>query len=144
MRILKAEPKDLQYLAYQSEAKLCGNPNIPPLMQTRKEIESEFDKGIFLKATEQKGSIIASVRAYSDQDTLFIGKLIVHPDAQGQGIGTKLLQEIERMCPHKRYELFTSTKSKRNIRLYERLGYIPFKEQDKGDNLRFIYLCKTI
>jgi ribosomal protein S18 acetylase RimI-like enzyme len=149
MIIIKAERKDLQeihnlqYLAYQGEAKLCSNPNIPPLTQTIENVETEFDKGVFLKALNENDVIVGSVRAYSENGTLHIGKLIVHPDLQGQGIGTKLLQEIERVCPYERYELFTSTKSERNIKLYERVGYVKFKEEDVSDGLRFIYLSKT-
>ena len=37
---------ELQYLAYQSEAKLFGNMDIPPLMQTIEEVCEEFEKGI--------------------------------------------------------------------------------------------------
>lgn len=135
---------NLQYLAYQSEAKLCNNPNIPPLTQTLKDVEAEFAAGtFFLKAVDENGHIIASVRAYSDNGTLHIGKLMVHPDLQGQGIGSKLLKEIESVCPHKQYELFTSTKSERNIKLYERMGYVVFEERDIGNDLRFIYLRKA-
>lgn len=133
---------DLQHLAYQSEAKLCNNPRIPPLVQTLDEVKQEFERGIFLKAVDDNGDIIASVRAYSENDTLYIGKLIVHPDFQGRGIGTALLKEIEILYPHSRYELFTSSKSLRNIALYERLGYASFKEQIVSDNLKFIYLEK--
>ena len=32
---------ELQYLAYQSEAQLFGDKNIPPLMQTLSDIEAE-------------------------------------------------------------------------------------------------------
>lgn len=134
---------NLQYLAYQSEAKLCNNPNILPLTQTLKEVEAEFASGTFLKTVDENGYIVASVRAYSDNDTLHIGKLMVHPDLQGRGIGTKLLKEIEYVCPHKQYELFTSTKSKRNIKLYEHMGYVVFEERDMGNNLIFIYLRKA-
>lgn len=35
---------DLQYLAYQSEAKLLNNPHIPPLTQTLQEVQTEFKK----------------------------------------------------------------------------------------------------
>ena len=133
---------DLQYLAYQSEAKLLNNPDIPPLKQRLQDIEKEYEDGFILKATEKDGVIAGSVRAYSKDGTLYIGKLIVRPDLQGQGIGTKLLNEIERLCPHERYELFTSSKSVRNIRLYERLGYRIFKERIVSDDLKFIYLEK--
>jgi predicted N-acetyltransferase YhbS len=93
MTIIQAERKDLQeilnlqYLAYQSEAKLCNNPNIPPLTQKLSDLEAEFDNGIFLKALDGDTTILASVRAYSENGTLYIGKLIVRPDLQGQGIG---------------------------------------------------------
>ena len=148
MLIKSAEKKDLnnilelQYLAYQSEARICNNPNIPPLTQTIEEVEAELEKGIFLKAIDEKGKIIASVRAFSENNTLFIGKLMVLPDLQGKGIGTRLLDEIERICPHSRYELFTSSKSERNIKLYERQGYKKYKEQDLSDDLKLIYLEK--
>ena len=150
MLIKKANEKDLndilmlQYLAYQSEARICNNPNIPPLTQTIEDVKVEFEKGVFLKAMNENGNIVASVRALSENGTLFIGKLIVHPDLQGQGIGTTLLNEIERICPSKRYELFTSTKSEKNIKLYERLGYIKYKEQNLNDDLKLIYLVKEI
>ncbi|WP_279052516.1 hypothetical protein [Eisenbergiella tayi] len=40
---------DLQYMAYQSEAKLFNDPDIPPLKQTLPEVYSEYEKGILLK-----------------------------------------------------------------------------------------------
>ena len=132
---------DLQYLAYQSEAKLLDNYFIPPLVQTLQDVQQEYEKGYFLKAVKC-GTIIGSVRAYSQNETLHIGKLIVHPDFQGQGIGTKLLSEIERKYPHKRYELFTSSKSARNIKLYKNLGYSILKIEQISDELEFVYLCK--
>jgi ribosomal protein S18 acetylase RimI-like enzyme len=150
MRISKANREDLQEilqlqrLAYQSEAKLCNNPNIPPLTQTLEEMATEFAAALFLKAVDDDEHIVASVRAHSENGVLHIGKLMVHPDLQGQGIGTKLLEEIETACPHERYELFTSTKSERNIKLYERAGYGIFKERDMGNGLRFVYLRKDI
>ena len=149
MHITKANHDDLheilnlQYLAYKSEAKICNNPNIPPLTQTYKDIEAEFETGRFLKAVDDDGRIVASVRGHSDIDTLHISKLMVCPDLQGQGIGTMLLKEIERLYPHEKFELYTSTKSERNIKLYERAGYVKYKEQDIGDGLRFVYLRKA-
>lgn len=83
MIIKKAEKNDLQkildlqYLAYQSEAKLFNNPNIPPLRQTLVEVESEYQKGVVLKAVDENNTIIGSVRAYYDNDTVYIGKLMV-------------------------------------------------------------------
>lgn len=148
MIIKKAEKNDLQkildlqYLAYQSEAKLFNNPNIPPLRQTLVEVESEYQKGVVLKAVDENNTIIGSVRAYYDNDTVYIGKLMVHPEWQGQGIGTQLLLAIENEYPKQRYELFTSSKSKKNIELYKKLGYKSFSEKQITDELKFVYLEK--
>ena len=48
------------------------------------------------------------LRAYIYNGTVYIGKLMVHPEKQHQGVGTKLLIEIESKYPQYRYELFTS------------------------------------
>ncbi len=133
---------ELQYLAYQSEAKLFCDMDIPPLKQTIEEVYDEFEKGTILKAIDDNGVIIGSVRAHQDGGTVYIGKLMVHPEMQKKGIGTKLLLEIENEYPNQRYELFTSTKSISNIRLYERLGYKIFKEESVSQELQFVYLQK--
>lgn len=149
MNIEKAEREDLQdildlqYLAYQSEARIFNNMDIPPLKQTLEDVQNEYEKGVFLKALDEKGKIIGSVRGYLEDGTVYIGKLMVHPQDQGKGIGTKLLLSIEREFPGYRYELFTSTKSKRNIELYEKLGYKVFSEKNITEELRFVYLEKN-
>ena len=88
------------------------------------------------------GEIIGSVRAYADGDTVYIGKLIVRPDHQGMGLGKRLLSEIERELSKKRYELFTSGKSERNLHLYEKAGYKRFKEETADSGITFVYLEK--
>ena len=133
---------DLQYLAYQSEAALFGTQDIPPLKQTLAEVADEFKSGIILKMMKN-GKIIGSVRAAEKDGTVYIGKLMVHPDYQCKGLGSKLLTEIERCYPDKRYELFTSTRSRENIRLYLKMGYTIFDIRTIHDELRFVYLEKT-
>lgn len=133
---------ELQYLAYQSEAKLFGDMDIPPLKQTIEEVGEEFAQGTVLKVVDDSGDIIGSVRAYEENGTVYIGKLIVHPKMQKRGIGTQLLLAMENEFSNFRYELFTSTKSISNIRLYERLGYKIFKEEAVSEELKFVYLEK--
>lgn len=149
IHIMKADkedlPKilDLQYLAYQSEARLFDNENIPPLQQTLADVENEYQKGIILKVLDEGKNIIGSVRAYCDGETVYIGKLMVHPSKQGQRIGTQLLLEMEKQYPKKRYELFTSTRSEKNIALYEKLGYKIFDEKQVTEELKFVYMEKV-
>ena len=133
----------LQYLAYQSEAALFGTKDIPPLKQTLEEVRQEFQNGVILKMVSEDGRIIGSVRAREEKGTVYIGKLMVHPDCRGRGCGTRLLNDIESCFPGKRYELFTSTRSEANIRLYQRQGYRIFDRKPVKDELVFVYLRKT-
>ena len=148
MIVVRAEKRDLQkildlqYLAYQSEARLFDNQDIPPLKQTLADVENEFQKGIILKALDEDKTIIGSVRAFCDNGTVYIGKLMVHPSKQGQGIGTQLLLEMEKQYLNQRYELFTSTRSEKNIALYQKLGYEIFDEEQVTEELRFVYMEK--
>ena len=136
------EVLELQYLAYQSEAALFGSRDIPPLKQTLSEVEAEFDRGVILKMLDENGGTIGSVRAYESGVTVCIGKLMVHPDHRRKGLGSRLLSEIERVFPHKRYELFTSTRSLDNIRLYEKAGYRVFSRKPVSGELEFVYMEK--
>ncbi len=132
----------LQYIAYQSEARLFDDPDIPPLRQTLEEASEEFDRGLFLKALDNSGTIIGSVRAYCENGTVYISKLMVHPDRQGNGIGSALLGAMEKEFPGQRYELYTSTRSAGNIRLYEKLGYRAFREEQISGELCFVFMEK--
>ena len=145
--ITKAEYDDLreilelQYLSYQSEGDLFGSRNIPPLTQTLDEIIDEFYKEVILKMVIHD-KIIGFVRAVEKKGTVYIGKLMVHPDFRGKGYGSMLLAEIESCFPEKRNELFTSTKSIDNVRLYQKSGYTVFDSRVFNDEITFVYLEK--
>jgi len=146
-RIVKAQIEDmeailqLQYAAYQSEALIHGDFTIQPLKQTLDELIAEYHKGVILKATLDR-EIIGSVRAYAEVDTVYIGKLMVHPDHQGKGLGKRLLKTIEGKIHRQRFELFTSCKSDRNLHIYEKSGYVRFREETDEAGIRFVYLEK--
>jgi predicted N-acetyltransferase YhbS len=97
MEILLAKPEDcheiiqLQKLAYASEAKLYNDWSLPPLTQTLESLRQEFETSIILKAVITT-RIISSVRAKLADDICQIGRLIVHPNFQRQGIGSVLLR----------------------------------------------------
>ena len=133
----------LQYLSYQNEAALFGKRTIPPLKQTLDELADEYNNGVILKIVNDDNTIIGSVRAKESERTVYIGKLMVHPNYRHNGYGTRLIKEIEKYFPNKRYELFTSTRSKDNIRLYQSLGYKIFDITAVDDELRFVYMEKV-
>ena len=133
---------ELQKLSYQSEAQLYNNFDIPSLTQTLDELKHDFCDKTFLKAVIEN-KIVGSVKGNQEGDTCFIKRLIVHPDFQGQGIGTDLMREIEAHFEQaQRFELFTGHKSERNIRLYERLGYKTFKREEVNQKRAFVFLEK--
>lgn len=137
-----AEILALQKLAYRSEAELNGDWTIPPLTQNLGEMAGEFADKTILKAVTC-GKIVGSVRGILASGTCQIGRLIVDPEYQGNGIGTRLLTEIEMLFPAaKRFELFTGTKSSANIRLYRRLGYREFREEDLSPKVRLVFMEK--
>lgn len=131
----------LQKLAYQSEAETYNDCNIEPLVQTLELLQKQFEDHMILKAVLDD-MIIGSVRANEQDGTCYIGKLMVHPDHQNLGIGKMLMSSIERHFPNCRYELFTGSKSEKNITLYKKLGYKAFHENFISSDLSLIYMEK--
>lgn len=133
---------ELQNLAYQSEAALYNDWSIPPLTESLEEVREEFSKSTFLKLTTD-GKIIGSVRILMKDDCCEIGRLIVHPDMQGKGIGTRLMLTVEREFPKaRRFELFTGSKSDRNISLYGKLGYTIFDRRPLSNRVELVFMEK--
>ena len=137
-----AEILTLQKLAYRSEAELCNDFTILPLMQTLEETREEYCLQLILKAGEN-GAIIGSVRAYEEEGVCYIGKLIVHPNRQNQGIGKEILKAIEacfREC--RKYALFTGKDSLRNLYFYQKAGYRIGAEKALNDRVTLVFLEK--
>jgi GNAT superfamily N-acetyltransferase len=148
MQIEKANLTDaqeilaIQKVAFQSQAKLYNNPRIPPLIETLDEVKAAFKTHTILKAI-QNGKIIGSVRFLEKDDACFVGRLLVDPTFQNQGVGAKLLQHIERLCPTVgRFELFTGYKSEKSLHLYKKLGYREFKTGKDAEGVPLIFLEK--
>jgi ribosomal protein S18 acetylase RimI-like enzyme len=131
----------LQKLSYRSEAEIYNDFSIEPLVQTIEQLREQFATHVVLKAIVDK-TIIGSVRAYEKDGTCYIGKLMINPNHQNKGIGKKLMDAIEGHFPKCRYELFTGSKSEKNISLYEKLGYKKFQERMITPDLSLIYFIK--
>jgi ribosomal protein S18 acetylase RimI-like enzyme len=149
VKIKKAAEEDLkdilelQKLAYKSEAEIYGDFSVQPLRQTMEEITEEFKNYVFIKMINDEEKIIGSVRGKCVGETCFIGKLIVNPDFQNQGIGKLLMAEIERQFANAdNFELFTGSKSMKNISLYQKIGFKIFKKEQINQKLEFVYFRK--
>jgi ribosomal protein S18 acetylase RimI-like enzyme len=133
---------ELQKLAYHAEAKIYNDFFIPPLVQPLHDLEAEYGSHVFLKVVWHR-EIIGSVRACEKDGTCHIGRLIVHPDHQNRGIGKELMNRIEAEFPGtRRFELFTGTKSEKNLAFYKKLGYGIVRYEKLNDKVEFAFLEK--
>jgi ribosomal protein S18 acetylase RimI-like enzyme len=137
-----SEILELQKLCYTENAIRYNDFSISPITQTQKEIEKEFNTSFFLNAMEDQ-RIVGSIRALEKDGTIYIGRVIVHPEYQNMGIGHQLMQAIEgHFKSVTRFELFTGNKDEKNLYLYQKLGYLPFKKNYINDKLSLVYLEK--
>jgi len=60
-----------------------------------------------------------------DDDVWYVGRLMVAPDLQRQGLGTTLMDRIEALAPARArvLRLVTGLHSEVNLRFYRRRGY---------------------
>lgn len=139
-----AEILALQKLAYQSEARLYNDWTLAPLTQTVEGLRAEFARSVVLKAMSGE-RIVGSVRGRIEGQSCAVGRLIVHPAFQHQGIGSQLLRSIELACRQvARFELFTGSRSAHNLRLYERHGYVITRSQALNAELSLVFLEKRV
>jgi len=132
----------LQKLAFKSVGEMYNDYTIAPLVQTLEEMRAQYKTHIILKAIAS-GLIIGSARGYLEKDTCYIGRLIVHPDYENRGIGSRLMKALETEFKQaKSFELFTGHRNERNLYLYNKLGYKIFKSVPESDNLTIVYMEK--
>lgn len=133
----------LQRAAYISEAQLYNNVTLPPLTQTLDELASELAESHALKA-RIGARIVGAGRAIAKGSVLHIGRLTVAPDLQGRGIGTALLDALEKLATPdlEHFTLFTGHLSTANIRLYQRCGYREVRREELSPDVVLVHLEK--
>ena len=140
------EMMTLQRAAYVSEAAMYEDFALRPLTETVDEIRAELaDPSVVALGVREQGRLIGSVRVRrTGEDEAYVGRLVVAPDRQGEGIGTHLLRVAESVFPavHKIW-LFTGELSEANIRLYTKMGYEETGRTSAG-RYDMVYLAKTL
>ena len=135
----------LQKLAFTEVALLMDNFNLPPLQQTLEDLNDEYKQGVILKYISADGKLVGSVRGSLDSDRICqVGKLVVHPEYQNQGIGRALMREIEKHFPTcRKFVLFTGEETPNTLYLYKKVGYQVVSKKCMGD-ISMIFMEKII
>ena len=116
----------LQRAAYVTEAQAHDDLWMPPLTQSLDDLRGELDRGaLHAWGFREHRRLVAAVRVEVHGDLARLGRLVVAPDRQGRGWGTRLLRatEHELIDTVAAIELFTGEHSSANLRLYRRAGY---------------------
>ncbi|MEO5875597.1 MAG: GNAT family N-acetyltransferase [Streptosporangiaceae bacterium] len=134
----------VQRAAYLSEAQLYGDPFIQPLVESLDQLRNLLDGEVIILKATRGGRLVGSVRATVQEQTCLIGRLVVVPDLQGEGIGTRLMQAVEAEVAGlaTALVLFTGHLSAGNLTLYRRLGYREYRRERVSDQLVLVHLRK--
>jgi tRNA (guanine37-N1)-methyltransferase len=106
---------------------LEANPGvvIPALAESPDDVRAGLDAHRTW-VVRRAGRLVGSVRArLTSRGGWDIGRLMVAPDLQGQGLGRLLLEHAEAAAPDEAttYLLFTGARSTANLRRYKKAGY---------------------
>lgn len=141
----------LQRAAYVTEAQAHGDVNLPPLMQSLDEVVSELAQPdvIAFGLRDDSQRLVAAVRVYlssTDSHTAELGRLVVAPDMQGRGRGSRLLGLVEERLPEQVTDLwlFTGERSLGNLRLYSRFGYQETHRTPTPGGYALVHLAKRV
>jgi predicted N-acetyltransferase YhbS len=114
---------DLQRRAFAEEGRRSGSQDIPPLTELLDAMIEQIQKQTALVARDS-GKIIGTIRGIVKGPVCTVRALAVDPANQGHGVGSALLNALERTLPDvAQFDLTTNTVMEGNVPFYERHGY---------------------
>jgi GNAT superfamily N-acetyltransferase len=126
----------LQRAAFVPEARAHHTLDLPPLLETFDQVHTVLrDPACLAWGFRAHGRLVAAVRIRVAGAVGEVGRLVVAPDQQGQGLGSMLLLAAEERLPRgvTLLRLFTGEYSTGPLRMYPRLGYHETHRSPEGD-----------
>lgn len=136
---------DLQKRAFASEVLVYGC-EIAPVCEPVEHLLRDMGDAVVLVARAVDGQVVGHVRGHQmDDGSVLVRRFCVDPDWQCQGIGGKLLVEVERRTsPTTYYWLQAGAKSPDNVAYYGRRGYVEVGREQKNENVTFVNMRKPV
>ena len=132
----------MQKIAFEPEARACQAWDIPPLQETVEGLREHIRAATVLKAVEGE-RLLGAIRGIVTGATCLIRVLAVAPEAQGRGLGARLLRAIEDAHPQvERFELTTNMIMVGNVRFYLRHGYEVVEQVQHAPTIRLAFMRK--
>jgi len=116
--VVKLAFEDYRKIGYQEAA-------IQSAIISRSEIQRKINEEIMLVAEKDK-QVVGTVTGTNEYETMHVKTLATHPSFQNSGVGTRLMEEIEKEAAKAecfKISLFTTPVMKSAIHLYKKRGY---------------------
>lgn len=116
----------LQRACWVQEQRANPDVDIHALHESLTDVRAWLGEWTVLVAHRGERLVAAARARVTDEGRWDIGRLMVAPDLQGQGLGRWMLEQTEAAAGDVRgFELFTGAGSAENIRMYRKAGYRP-------------------
>jgi ribosomal protein S18 acetylase RimI-like enzyme len=122
---------------------------VPVLGREPRPMQADYEAAVREHAfdiAERDGQMVALIETMLHTDHCWIENIAVAPAAQGQGLGTLLLERTEakaRAANREELRLLTNGRMDINIALYRRLGFTLDKKEPFGDGT-VVYMSKRL
>lgn len=144
---------DLQRKAFAPLCKKYCWEDAMPMVETLEHTYEEFAQCTTLIALDEGRRIVGSIRGTmaqdegaasttQQQDSLYLGRLMVLPECQRQGIGRQLFHAIQSLLPHSHAWLCTCPQVSPMYDFYIHEGFRPYRTEAAKHGYTWVYMEK--